>query len=199
MVDLLDTLEPERYNQMRHIIIKVYTIQDLKKNFPKSYKSVIEKEQIAIQSDDWWTFAHEDLVGQLKHMGFNLKDSEFGFDLYKQQITFKGTLSYQTVSDYICTTFNGIQEKLNLIQAKYNNEIIFDLEGLSYSFSKDESDRHLSPNDFSDLIDIIKEIKSGLLETLQKNLDFMLSEDQIIEFFDANDSEFFANGSSYVS
>jgi hypothetical protein len=181
---------------MRNVTIQVYNIQELKEFFPKSYKSVIEKEQIAIQSDDWWTFAHEDLVGQLKHMGLNLKDSEFGFDLYKQQITFKGTLSYKPLSDYICTTFSGLQEKLNLIQAKYNNEIIFDLEGLSYSFSdNDESDRHLSPNDFSALLDIIKEIESGLLETLQKDLDFALSEDQILQYFDANDSEFFANGS----
>ncbi len=204
---------------MRKVNLNVYTIDELKNQFPKTYKKVIEKEQNNIQSDEWWKFVHEDLCGQLKHMGFELGKDGFGFDLYKNEVQFDGMLSYKPLSEYLCTDFQTFHQKLNDIQGKYKNSLVVSLKEnekycyknisrninsyFDYSFESDDGEYNekteLSKDDCSNLISIISDIANDLLDTLQKDLASKLTEESIVENFKTQGLEFFADGSIYIN
>lgn len=158
---------------MKTILINTYTISELKKDFPDSYEKVINNYSDWNTNGDWWGFIYEDA----ETIGLEITS----FDLDRNKYA-KGdfTVSPETVIERIekehgkdCETYKTAQQYKKLLA------------------DENEADRESIGN-------VADEFKSALLEDyasiLQKEFDYLTSEESILESLECNDYYFTLDG-----
>jgi hypothetical protein len=197
---------------MRTKTITLYKFEELSEEAQK--KAIEDNYQINVEYTEWDDSVRDDAVSIGKLMGIDISRIYFtGFSSQGDGACFEGNYQYnkncvKELKEYAPEdkTLHGIVERLQAIQKKhfyklsanvkhsghYYHEMCTDISvykdgNYMYSDSEQEAEEELK--------DILRDYMRWIYRTLEKEYDYMTSEEAIKETIIANDYEFTKDGS----
>ena len=173
-------------------VTNTFAVYEFKELSEKAKRNALEENVLVNVECDWWEFLYSDAKELL-----NVNIESFSIDRanyvdFKFRCNFKSNNIDMELYKGINTMFTGYDRDkiLNNIQ-KYISD--FDnLDNLD-EFTVDEIEDKLEP-----LYDsILKDLESLLLRSLKDQLEYLISDEHIIEYFEMMGTEFLENGKVY--
>jgi len=189
----------------------VYTIDELKDQFPEVYKKVIEKNFDINTDHDWYDFIEADYIEQLEKIGFYDVELQFsGFYSQGDGASFSGNwykdradLSIVNLddlySDNIKNLYSSLVEFTNsyfdgsfciTTSGRYCHENTMSIDGEAYI----TEDLEFIEFNFDPILSECKSISREIYRSLAKDYEHLTSEDIILETLQCNDYYFDLSG-----
>ena len=188
----------------------VYTIQELKNNYPEAYKKAIEKNSDINTAFEWYDFIEEDYIAQLEKIGF-----------YDVKIQFSG---FWSQGDGACFIGKWYKDRADLNKIDLEEIYSPEIKNLYYSlldltnsymdscFSLTDSGRYYHENsmhidgeactengesvefDFDPILSECKSIACEIYRSLEEDYEHLTSEPVILETLQCNNYYFDLSG-----
>jgi len=107
---------------MKTVTRILYTISELKEQFPKIYKKVLDDHRDWNTDCDWWNFTYYDIKTLLGYCGFTEPEIAFsGFSSQGDGASFTGTCYYRDIDVIKLTEYAPNEEKFRLFATDLKN------------------------------------------------------------------------------
>ena len=188
----------------------VYTIDELKEQFPEVYKKAIEKNQDINTDFEWYDFIEADYIEQLEKIGFYDIEIQFsGFwsqgdgacfsgNWYKDRVDLSKVDIEEIYSDSIKNLYGTLVEITNscsdgsfciTTSGRYCHENTMSIDGEFY----DESGEFIYMDD-DRILSECKCIAREIYRSLEEDYTYLTSEPSILETLQCNEYYFDLNG-----
>ena len=189
----------------------VFTIDELKEQFPEVYKKVIENQWYINVDHDWYDFIEEDFINQLEKIGFYDVELRFsGFysqgdgasfsgNWYKNRVDLSKVNIEDIHSDNIKNLYSSLVDFTNLYidgslcittSGHYCHENTMSIDGEAYI----TEDREFIEFDFDPILSECKCIACEIYRSLEDEYEHLTSETGILETLQCNDYYFDLSG-----
>ena len=188
----------------------VYTIDELKDQFPEVYKKVIEKQWDINVMHGWYDFIEADYIEQLEKIGFYDIEIQFsGFwsqgdgacfsgNWYKDRVDLSKVNPEELYSDNIKNLYSSLVDFTNsyfdgsfciTTSGRYCHENTMSIDGECI-----DNDHEQIPYAFNTILTECKSIAREIYRSLEKDYEHLTSEDTILETLQCNEYYFDLSG-----